>query len=353
VARTPDDRGATRLLVADLAATSRNWSLTPAARARIEDATPRGWRVHFVSAPTISDGDGGSPPSSEVLEQVANAEAYYGFGLSRAVFEAGKSLRWVHSAAAGVGAALFPEMVASDVVLTNSAGIYGRPIAQHVLGGVLHFLRSFDIAIELQRAGKWDKQPFVGDESRVRELADCRVLVIGAGGLGSAIAEAMAHFGASCVGVRRHPERGVPDGFERVVGPDAVDRELPEADVVVLSTPATAETRALLGAERIARLGRDAIVVNVGRGSLLDERALATALEDGRLRGAVLDVFAEEPLAPASRLWKLRNVLVTPHVSGVSPRWYWERQLDLFLDNWARYAEGQPLRNIVDKHAGY
>ena len=349
----PNVTGATRLLVADLAATSRNWSLTPAARARIEAATPGGWRVHFVSAPTVSDGDGGSPPSGEVLTQVADAEAYYGFGLSRAVFDAGKSLRWVHSAAAGVGAALFPEMVASDVVLTNSAGIYGKPIAQHVLGGVLHFLRSFDIALELQREGKWDKQPFVGDESRVRELADCRVLVIGAGGLGSAIAESMAHFGARCTGVRRHPDRGLPDGFVRVVGSDAIDAELPDADVVVLSTPATPETRALLNAERIARLKKDAIVANVGRGSLLDEEALASALESGRLRGAVLDVFEKEPLAASSKLWKLRNVLITPHVSGVSPRWYWERQLDLFLDNWMRYAEARPLRNVVDKTAGY
>jgi len=349
----PNGSAAARVLVADLAATSRNWSLTPAARARIEGATPRGWRVHFVSAPTISDGDGGSPPSSEVLEQVAQAEAYYGFGLSRAVFDAGESLRWVHSAAAGVGAALFPEMIASDVVLTNAAGIYGKPIAQHVLGGVLHFLRSFDIAIELQREGRWDKQPFVGDESRVRELADCRVLVIGAGGLGSAIAESMAHFGARCVGVRRHPDRPLPDGFERVVGPDAIDAELPDADVVVLSTPATPETRALLNGERIARLDRDAIVVNVGRGSLLDEGALATALAAGRLRGAVLDVFEQEPLAASSPLWRLRNVLVTPHVSGVSPHWYWERQLDLFLDNWTRYAEGRAMRNVVDKRSGY
>lgn len=353
MSRPPDVAGATRLLVADLAATSRNWSLTPTARARIEGATPNGWRVHFVSAPTISDGDGGSPPSTEVLERVASAEAYFGFGLSRAVFDAGKSLRWVHSAAAGVGAALFPEMVASDVILTNAAGIYGKPIAQHVLGGVLYFLRSFDIAVALQETGKWDKQPFVGDESRVRELADCQVLVIGAGGLGSAIAEAMAHFGARCIGVRRHPDRPLPAGFERVVGVDAIDDELPGADVVVLATPATLETRSLLNAERIARLGRDAIVVNVGRGSLVDEAALTRALASGALRGAVLDVFSEEPLPASSALWGLRNVLITPHVSGVSPHWYWDRQLDLFLDNWSRYAVGKQLRNVVDKNAGY
>ncbi|HEX2780558.1 MAG TPA: D-2-hydroxyacid dehydrogenase [Gemmatimonadaceae bacterium] len=341
------------LLVVDLAATSRNWSLPEEGRARISDAAPPGWRVHFISAPTVSDGDGGRPPSAETLAAVADAEAYFGFGLSKPVFEAGRKLRWVHSAAAGVGAALFPEMVASDVALTNSAGIYGSPIAQHVLGGVLHFLRGFDIAVALQRESRWDKAPFVGDDSSVREAADCDVLVIGAGGLGSAIARALTALGARCVGVRRRPERGTPEGFERVVGPGALDRELADAQVVVLATPSTAETKELLDRNRIERLRTDAIVVNVGRGSLLDEEALADALEAGRLRGAVLDVFREEPLASSSRLWQLRNVLITPHVSGVSPLRYWGRQLDLFIDNWTRFAEGRPLRNLVDKRAGY
>lgn len=349
----PDGRDAKRLLVVDLAATSKNWSLTESARARLTAATPDGWGVYFVRAPAIADGDGGTPPSDESLSQVADAEAYYGFGLSREMFEAGQSLRWVHSAAAGVGSALFPAMVESDVVLTNSAGIFAKPIAQHVLGGVLYFLRSFDVAVELQREGKWDKAPFVGDAAEVLELADCRVLVIGAGGLGSAIADSLAHFGARCVGVRRHPDRPVPRGFEKIVGPDAVDRELPEADIVVLSTPATPETRALLDARRIAMLKRRAIVVNVGRGSLIDEGALATALEQDALRGAVLDVFNEEPLPATSPLWRLKNALLTPHVSGVSPFWYWERQLDLFIDNWTRFSEGRELRNVVDKHAGY
>ena len=350
---TPNGHVNSRLLVVDLTATSRNWSLTGAARERLAASAPSGWRIHFVSAAAMSDGDGGAPPSAEALGEVRSAEAYYGFGLSRAIFEAGTSLRWVHSAAAGVGSALFPAMVASDVVLTNGAGIYARPIAQHVLGGVLHFLRSFDIAIDLQRMGQWDKQPFVGDAATVRELSDCQVLVIGAGGLGSAIGDALSHFGAKCVGVRRHVDRPKPAGFERIVGPEQLDVELPDADVVVLSTPATPETRRLLDGGRIARLKRDSIVVNVGRGSLLDEAALATALENGAVRGAVLDVFEEEPLVAASPLWGLRNVLVTPHVSGVSPSRYWDRQLDLFIDNWTCYSDGRPMHNVVDKHAGY
>ncbi len=349
----PNGTAAGRLLVVDLSATSRNWSLPQAGRDRITAATPNGWQVHFVDAPAYSDGDGGAPSSSEALDHVTHADAYFGFGLSRAVFDAGKSLHWVHSAAAGVGSVLFPAMVASDIVLTNSAGVYGRPIAEHVVGGVLYFLRSFDIAVDRQRAGIWDKEPFIGDRSRVREVGDCQVLIIGAGGLGAAIGEALAGLGARCVGVRRHPDRPTPPGFARIVGPDGIDNELSDADVVVLSTPATPATRTLLDASRIARLKRDAIVVNVGRGSLLDESALAAALADDRIRGAVLDVFNEEPLAESSPLWRLRNVLLTPHVSGVSPMRYWQRQLDLFLENWLNYAAGRPLRNVVDKHEGY
>ena len=344
---------AARILTVDLAATSRNWSLTAEGRARILGSAPEGWTVRFVEAPTVSDGDGGTPPSREAIEAIRDAEVYFGFGISRPLFAEARSLKWVHSAAAGVGAVLFPEMLESDTLLTNSAGIHAEPIAQHVVGGVLYLLRSFDIAVDLHRAGRWDKQPFVGDRSTVRELGDCRVLVIGAGGLGGAIGRGLAHFGAECVAVRRRPSLGVPDGFARVVGPDAIDEELPHADVVVLATPATPETRELLDRRRLGLMPRSGIVVNVGRGNLVDENALIDALEGERLRGAVLDVFQAEPLPSSSPLWQLRQVLLTPHVSAVSPRRFWGRQLDLFIDNWSRWVAGQPLRNTVDKRAGY
>jgi phosphoglycerate dehydrogenase-like enzyme len=348
VSRSPN-----RIAVLDLAATSRNWSLPASGRKRLLANAPSGWEVRFVDSPTVSDGDGGTAPSPEALNAVRDAEVYFGFGVSRAIFVAAPRLRWVHSAAAGVGAALFPEMLASDAILTNSAGIHAPPIAQHVVAGVIFLLRSFDIAVDQHRAGVWDKRPFTGDDSTVRELADCQALIIGTGGLGQAIASGLSHFGARCVGVRRRPALGAPPGIERVVGPDALEKELPAADIVVLATPATPATERLLTRERLAMLPRDAIVANVGRGSLLDEVALADELSAGRLRGAVLDVFSSEPLAPESRLWQLRQVLLTPHVSAVSPRRFWERQLDLFADNWTRYAAGKPMLNVVDKHAGY
>ncbi|HUF28995.1 MAG TPA: D-2-hydroxyacid dehydrogenase [Gemmatimonadaceae bacterium] len=343
-----------RLLVVDLASSSRNWALPPEGERRIRDSAPEGWDVRVVSAPTVSDGDGNARPSDEAMEAIASAEAYVGFGIGRPLFAAARSLRWIHSAAAGVGSALFPELVRSDVLFTNSAGVHAVPIAEHVAGGVLYLIRGFDIAVDQHRAGRWDKAPFVNG-GVIRELGECRVLIVGAGGLGVEIARRLACFGAQVTGIRRRPELGVPSGFERVIGPDPaeLERALGEADILVLAAPQTSGTERLIGRERLARLPAGAIVVNVARGALLDEEALADAVEDGRLRGAVLDVFGEEPLPPTSRLWRSPSILLTPHVSAVSPGGFWRRELDLFIDNWRRFVRGGPLRNLVDKQAGY
>ncbi len=138
-----------------------------------------------------------------------------------------------------------------------------------------------------------------------------------------------------------------------MVAADALDAELAHADVVILATPLTHESKGFMTAERLKRLKKGTILVNVARGALIDEDALAAALRDGHLRGAVLDVFREEPLAATSPLWPLQSALLTPHISPVSPGRFWPRALDLFCDNWLRYDRDEPLRNLVDKHAGY
>lgn len=342
-----------RLLVADVAARSKNWSLPPEGAERLRAAVPDGWRLHIVKSPTSSDGDGPPRSSDEVIEAIRDAEVYFGFGIPRDLFLEAKQLRWVHSAAAGVGTALHDEMKRSDVVLTNSAGIHAIPIAEYAVAGVLHFLRGFDVALDQQRQAKWDKAFFVADEAPLREMDTVRALIIGTGGLGGETGKRLAALGARVTGVRRRVELGPPEGFERVIPLSELDRALPEHDVVVLAAPLTGATAGLLTAARLDLLPRNAIVVNVARGAMLDEVALVDRLEKGRLRGAVLDVFREEPLAAASPLWHLRSILLTPHISPVSPGRFWPRQLDLFLDNWARYRSGKPLRNQVDKNAGY
>lgn len=316
-------------------------------------ATPAGWRTHVIQAETDSFADGAQQPSEESVREIADAEILLAYGMPRVLFPAAKELRWMHTATAGVASLLFPDMLASEVILTNSAGIYGPPIAEHVLGGVLHLLRAFDVAGELQRKGEWDSSIFATTATRVRELSECRVLIIGVGGIGGETARRFSSLGAQCVGVRREVEKAAPEGFMRVVGLDALDAELRQADILILAAPLTAETRAVLTAERLDAMPDGAIVVNVARGPLVDEAALTDALVSGRLRGAVLDVFASEPLAPDSPLWHLPNVVLTPHVAGVSPRRFFERLSELFLDNWTRYRAGQPLRNLVDKLSGY
>ena len=342
-----------RRLVVDLAATSRNWALPDWGERLLRRAAPQGWEIVVATTPTSSDGDGSARPSVEVLEAISGAEAYFGFGISRALFREARKLRWVHSAAAGVASALFPEMLASDVLLTNSAGVHAIPIAEYVVAGVLHFRRGLDVAIAQQRAGVWNKQPFTALDAPLGELSGGRALIVGTGGIGTETACRLAAFGTTVVGVRRRPELGAPAGFAHVVGPGALDDELRQSDIVVLAAPATPETERLLTADRLALLPREAVVVNVARGSLIDEDALVAALRANRLRGAVLDVFSREPLAEESPLWQLPNVLLTPHISPVSPAGFWRRELALFVGNWEAYVLEEPLRNVVDKHAGY
>jgi phosphoglycerate dehydrogenase-like enzyme len=339
--------------VLDLAATSKNWALTPEGEERVRVGAPAGWEVVVVHAPTSSDGDGPPRASQEALEAIADAEAYFGFGFTADLLATARRLRWVHSAAAGVGSVLRSGIADADVLLTNSAGIHSVPMAEFIVGGVLHFMRGLDVAVDQQRRGEWSKAFFVADDSPLRELGDARVLIVGTGGIGQATATRLSCLGATCIGVRRRPELGAPAGFSAVTGPDGLDDELARADVLVLAAPLTGSTSRLMTRERLERLPSGAIVVNVARGALMDEEAVADLLEQGRLRGAVLDVFTEEPLSPQSRLWTLRSALVVPHVSPVSPGRFWPRSLALFLDNWHRYANGQPLRNLVDKHEGY
>ena len=349
---------APRIAVIDLNATSLSTRLPPDGEARLRAATPPGWELRFVRALTSSEGDGQDRPSDAALAAIGDAEVYFGYGMSPPLLDAGPAVRWVQSASAGVRRLLFPGMLARDVLLTNAAGIYGPTMAETVLAGVLYFLRGLDVALARQREARWDKDPWADPQrsdrpALARELPECRVLVIGAGGIGAEIGRRFSALGAHCVGVRRRPELGVPDGFASVIGPDAVDGELPRVDVVVLAAPSTEATHRLLDERRLGVLPPRAIVVNVGRGALVDEGALAAALAAGRLRGAVLDVFEREPLPPESPLWGLPNALVLPHVSGISPALFWHRMLDLFTANWERYRRGEPLVNLVDKAAGY
>ncbi|MCC6245233.1 MAG: D-2-hydroxyacid dehydrogenase [Gemmatimonadaceae bacterium] len=347
-----------RHLVVDLFSNVPHMRLPLPVADQIVAMCPTSWRVTVVQSATVSGGDGTNTVSDETLAAVQDAEAYYGFGAPAAMLDAAPHMRWVHSAAAGVGASITPTLrarAAADppVVFTNSAGLYGEPMADTILAGVLHFVRGLDVAVRQQAAARWEQRRFADGETEARELEDYRVLVVGAGGIGSAVARRFTALGVTCTGVRRRPELGVPPGFAAVVGPDDLDAALAAADILVIAAPATSSTQLLLDARRVALLPAGAIVVNVARGGLVEDEPLRAALDAGRLRGAVLDVFHTEPLPAESPWWQHPRVLITPHVSGVSPRRYWARALALFEDNWQRWIAGDPLRNVVDLDAGY
>jgi len=343
-----------RRLVVEVSAQSRNWSLPTVGLERIVHGAPPDWEVIVLDEAIPFANEAGHVVTEGALRAAPDMEAYFGWGIAEPLFRAAPGLKWVHSAAAGVGRSLFPAMREGDTPFTNSSGVMADAIAEHVVAGVLFFLRGFDVAVEQQRRGEWNKAPFTDGGAAVREVCESRVLVIGAGGLGGAVGARFRALGAASVtGIRRRNHLPTPPGFHRITTLEHIDAELADADVVVVAAPLTEATRGLLSSARLDCLPPGAIVVNVARGALVDEAALAVRLSRGQIRGAVLDVFVEEPLPADSVWWGLRNALVTPHVSYVSPRLFWRRAIDLFLDNWARYRSGQPLRNVVDKDAGY
>lgn len=338
-------------LVLDLRDRRPIWALPDWAVEEVRAALPAGWELAVVDAHADGSGDGGGP-SAEAVEAVRGAEVYVGYGLARELFRAGEgTLRWAHSGSAGVGGALYPEMVRSDIVLTNSAGIHAEPIADTVLAMVLHFARGLDFAVRAQAERRWCKECFESADAPVREADELTVGILGLGGIGRAVARRSAALGMRVLAARRR-ESPAPAGVELLHGEGALDRLLERSDVLVVTVPETAATRGMIGRRELALLPRGAVVVNVARGRVLDEEALVDALRRGRLRGAGLDVFVREPLPPDSPLWGLPNVLVTPHVSGTSHR-FWRREADLIVDNLRRYVAGEPLRNVVDKAQGY
>jgi phosphoglycerate dehydrogenase-like enzyme len=286
------------------------------------------------------------------LELIPDAEVAFMAELRPAHLDAARRLLWVHSPAAGVGGMLFPEMVKSPVTMTNSRGISADVIAEHVLAVTLAMFRKLPLVFRSQAIRHW-AQDMVLAPPRLRTLAGSCVLVVGLGSIGAATARRMAALGARVIAIRRDVSRAAPGGVERVAPPERLRDLLPEADVVVIAAPQTPGTRGLMGAPEFAVMRRDALLVNVSRGKLVDETALAAALTDARtLGGAALDVFEHEPLSPASPLWTLPNVLITPHMAGFRPD-HWDAVTDLFADNLKRFSSGQPLRNVVNKEAGY
>jgi phosphoglycerate dehydrogenase-like enzyme len=259
------------------------------------------------------------------------------------------NLRWFQQWAAGADWLLEHLQAAEmDFVLTNASGIHPIQMTEHIFAMLLAFARDLHRAVRLQERREWIHQSRHED---LFELAGKTMLLIGVGAVGRRTARVAAAMDMRVLGVRRDPTLDVP-GVEAMVGPQRLLDLLPQADVVVMTVPLTAETRGIIAEPELRAMRPTAYLVNVGRGGTIDERALARALREGWIAGAGLDVFETEPLPEDSPLWGLDRMIITAHYGGVTPH-YNERALEVFLDNLQRYQAGEPLRNVVDKHLGY
>ncbi|MBI4539655.1 MAG: D-2-hydroxyacid dehydrogenase [Gemmatimonadetes bacterium] len=345
----------TRRIVVDMRDRRPIWTLPAWVVDRIRRVLPDNWDMVVIGSLSDASGDGAHGVSGETLAAVADAEIYLGLGVPASLLRAGPRLRWVHTGTAGVGASLSPELLARDVIFTNSAGVHGPPIADTVLAVILHFARGLDFAVRGQAEARWWSTPFHGEDSPVREIAGGIVGILGLGGVGREVARRVTALGARVVALKRRPPARAPEGMEGVevlAGPEGLARLAREPDYLVLTAPETRETQGMIGPAFLSQMKPSTVLINVARGSLVDEDALVEALRTGRLRGAGLDVFRTEPIPPDHPLWRLPNVLIMPHVSACTPR-YWERECALIEENLRRYLEGLPLLNVVDREAGY
>ena len=311
--------------------------LTAAHRAAIASAAQtRGWTVAFT------DGD-----PTRAREEAADAEII--FGPNVALPGVAPNLKWLCVPSAGVEPYLPAEVYASpDAVLTNSSGAYGVTIAEHIVMVTLEMMRR-----RMEYVRVTDRRGWLRNLA-IRSIKGSRITMLGTGDIGREAALRLRAFSpAAIVGVNRsgrHP--GAP--FDRTIPVSELDSILPETDVLVMSLPGTAASKGLMDGRRLALLPADAFIVNVGRGSAIDQRALLKLMKDGHLAGAALDVFETEPLPPDDPLWDCPRLLVTPHCAGNMTLGYTvDRIVGLFLEDFENYCDGKPLNQSVNRDKGY
>ena len=288
---------------------------------------------------------------ADTLAMAPQADVMFASNLRPADIAAATRLRWIHTPVAGVRHLLFPELVSSEIVLTNARGMSAGTIAEHVVAVTLAMYRKLPQAFCAQQARRW-AQDEIATPPACRMIAGSNTLVIGLGAIGLQVARSLSALGARVTAVKRRVPEEPPSGVAAVYSPDRLREALREADLVVIAAAETRATRHLIGAAELAAMRRDAVLVNISRGTLIDEPALIAALSAGALGGAALDVFEEEPLAPGHPLWTLPNVLITPHTAGFRPD-HWAAAVAMFVENLRRFDAGEPLLNVVDKAIGY
>jgi phosphoglycerate dehydrogenase-like enzyme len=289
------------------------------------------------------------PDYERLPEELPDTDIFIGSSLRPDQFSHARKLKWIHSTAAGVSQLMYPELRNSGVVMTNPSGIFSPPMAEHTMGLMIAMARNFPDSVRYQDQAHWGQQEI--SDKILTELNGKLLLIVGYGSIGRELARRARAFDMRVWGVTRSGN-GDATHVEKLFAVTQLESALPDADYIVLTAPETHETKHLIGAPQIAKMKRGARLINMGRGSLLDEAALVRALEVGVLSGAALDVTAIEPLPSDSPLWKAPRLFLTPHTSGVSDR-LWQKETKLLMDLLERWFDGRELFNVVDFTRGY
>ncbi len=297
-------------------------------------------RVSIVTGATLASVAHGAASADAILVWTASRD------LLQQVFDIAPRVRWVHSRAAGLDTLLFPALVDSPVPLTNSSGVYSRSLGEFVAAAVLFFAKDFHRMKRNQAAGRWEQ--FDVEEAHGKTMG-----IVGYGDIGRAAARLAQALGMRVIALRRRPEMSRGDELvDEALGTDQLHALMGRSDYVVVAAPLTPETRGLVDAAAIAAMKPTGVLVNVGRGAVIDEAALIDALQHRRIRGAALDVFETEPLPPGHPLYALDNLLLSPHCADHTQTWIDDAML-FFTENLERFLRGEPLKNVVEKRLGY
>ena len=287
----------------------------------------------------------------EFLRELPDCEILIAMKIKPEQFSLCRKLRWIHSPMAGVTPLLVPGLVSSNVIVTNGRTVHSVPVAEQALAILFALARRLPTCVHLQTERRWGQDDFWQPGQRPFELQGKTLGLVGLGAIGNELAPRVRALGMRVLAVRRNPSKG-HGMVDRVYPSTALHDMLPEADFVILILPDTPENLHIIGAPEFAKMKRSSYLVNMARGPLVDTDALLQALESGVIAGAGLDVTDPEPLPPEHPLWKLSNVIITPHLGGASDR-FWERESALLRENLRRYLSGSPLLNVVEKPRGY
>ncbi len=312
-----------------------------------------------------------------VDREILDTDILMSWSITPEQVRAAKKLRWIHSPAAAVHRLMIPQLIESDITVTSARGVHGPVVAEHVMALVLALAKRLPSAMRYQAEKKWAQTLLWNERPRPREIAGATLGLVGVGSIGSEVARLASAMGMRVIAVRQNlttkdtkehegrqhlttgeteehggkqkvPRLGLTSSLEMT----NIEAILSQADYVVLAAPVTPQTRGMINAQRLAAMKPDAYLINVARGALIDEPALLSALREGRIGGAALDVFEEEPLPAESPFWEMENVLITPHSAALTDR-LWDRHFDLLSNNLRRFMAGEALLGVVDKTRGY